>query len=216
MSTAACCDGGGDASGGTMSCDATAVDAQSLVHAAYEAVAQKSASCCVTSVSNRASIGYDDADRAYVGDADLGVGCGTPVKFARLMRGECVVDLGCGAGVDVFLASRAVGTDGGRVVGVDMTNDMLKQARLKAKELNLRVPEDVDFKLGTLDALPVDNAIMDVVLSNCVINLCDDKRAAFEEAYRVLKPNGRIAIADVVNRGKALPKCMQTAEALVC
>jgi len=185
------------------------------VHAAYEAVAQKSASCCVTTVSDRASIGYDEADRAYVGDADLGVGCGTPVTFARLVRGERVVDLGCGAGVDVFLAHKAVGTEG-RVVGVDMTNEMLAKARLKAKELKLRVPEEVDFKLGTLDALPVESASMDVVLSNCVINLCEDKRAAFEEAYRVLKPNGRIAIADVVNRGKALPKCMQTAEALVC
>jgi ubiquinone/menaquinone biosynthesis C-methylase UbiE len=129
-----------------------------------------------------------------------------------LKRGERVCDLGCGAGVDVFLASRAVG-ESGRVIGVDMTAEMLDRARAKQAALALA---NVEFRLGELRALPVESGSINCVISNCVINLCEDKRVALAEAYRVLTPGGRLCVADVVNRGVALPDTLRTNEALAC
>jgi len=153
---------------------------------------------------------YEKLD-GHMDEADLGLGCGLPTEHAGLAPGQTVVDLGSGAGNDVFIARSVVG-ETGRVIGVDMTPEMIARARANAERRGLR---NVEFRLGDIEALPVEDASADVVVSNCVLNLVPDKRRAFAEIFRVLRPGGRFCVSDIVLRGRLPQKLQEVAELYV-
>ena len=163
----------------------------------YGANARGESSCCTDEYCTStaaADLGYS-AEEAALGDgANLGLGCGNPIAIASLQPGQTVLDLGSGAGFDCFLAARAVGRTG-KVIGVDMTQEMVSKARDNAQKNGFG---NVEFRLGEIEELPVDDNSIDVIISNCVINLSPEKPRVFSEAFRVLQSNGRLAVADLV------------------
>ena len=150
------------------------------------------------------AFGYTE-QQAVPGGADLGLGCGNPTALASLKESQVVLDLGSGAGIDCFLAANAVG-EGGRVIGVDMTAEMIEKARENASQGDY---QNVEFRLGEIENLPVADNAVDVVISNCVINLSPDKDRVFREAYRALRPGGRLLVSDIVLQ-KELPDSVRS------
>ncbi len=188
-------------------------DIKEVVKEKYGEIAVKSRSCCGSSKAVDYEVlenGYQNIE-GYVKDADLGLGCGIPTKFAAIKSGDTVVDLGSGAGNDVFVARALVG-DSGKVVGLDFTDEMIEKANENKNKLGFK---NVEFKLGDIEDMPIENEIADVVVSNCVLNLVPNKRKAFSEIFRILKQNGHFCVSDIVIKGDLPEQLRKSAEMYV-
>ncbi len=210
-----------------MNNDLQAQEIRDQVRAGYAAIAREDGACCGTATSGCAGatagqdtlaehIGYSPEDLAGLPEgANLSLSCGNPTALAALRAGEVVLDLGCGAGFDVFIAGRKVGPTG-RAIGVDMTPEMLAKARHNAAAYRAQTGLDnVEFRLGEIEHLPVADASADAVISNCVINLSPDKPQVWREIARVLKPGGRVAVSDLALLKPLPPAIREMVEALV-
>lgn len=185
----------------------TASDIKDMVRAKYGEIAaqskeQNAASCCGAGECSTVDYTIFAEDyskmKGYLADADLALGCGVPTEFAQIHEGDVVVDLGSGAGNDAFVA-RAITGESGKVIGIDMTPQMIDKARENADKLGFN---NVEFRLGDIENIPIAANRADVVISNCVLNLVPDKRRAFEEMFRILKPGGHFSVSDVVLNGE--------------
>ncbi|HNR73386.1 MAG: arsenite S-adenosylmethyltransferase [Bacteroidetes bacterium OLB12] len=196
----------------------TSEELKQLVQEKYGQIAdqpksQNETSCCGSacgcSVIDEALMAEDYATlKGYVADADLGLGCGLPTEFAKIKKGDVVIDLGSGAGNDAFVA-RAITGETGKVIGVDFTERMIEKARTNAEKLGLH---NVEFRYGDIEKIPISTNVADVVVSNCVMNLVPDKAKAFAETFRVLKPGGHFSISDIVLVGTLPHGLKQNAE----
>jgi arsenite methyltransferase len=193
-------------------------DIKKIVKEKYSQIAQQSKSqnetsccgatgCCSDVDYTIFSENYDKLE-GYDPDADLGLGCGIPTEFAHIKKGDTVVDLGSGAGNDCFVA-RALTGESGKVIGIDMTEAMIEKARANAEKLGYN---NVEFRLGDIEKMPLTANKADVIVSNCVLNLVPDKKMAFSEIYRVLKPGGHLSVSDVVIRGELPDQIKEAAE----
>ncbi|MGA9363954.1 MAG: arsenite methyltransferase [Bacteroidota bacterium] len=181
---------------------------KSAVKEKYGEIAKASSSCCEPTCGCGTDSGvagtiamnglYDDVEKQIREVADLGLGCGTPTAFADLAAGMTVLDLGSGAGIDVFVAAKLIGPSG-RAIGVDMTEQMISRAEANRRKLGI---ENAEFRYGEIENLPVETGSVDRVISNCVINLVPDKKAAFSEILRVLKAGGKFTVSDIVSIGQ--------------
>lgn len=185
----------------------TASDIKEMVRSKYGEIAaqskeQNAASCCGAGECSTVDYTIFAEDyskmKGYLADADLALGCGVPTEFAQIHEGDVVVDLGSGAGNDAFVA-RAITGESGKVIGIDMTPQMIDKARENADKLGFN---NVEFRLGDIENIPIAANRADVVISNCVLNLVPDKRRAFEEMFRILKPGGHFSVSDVVLNGE--------------
>ena len=185
----------------------TASDIKEMVRTKYGEIAgqtkeQNAASCCGAGECSTVDYTIFAEDyskmKGYLADADLALGCGVPTEFAQIHEGDVVVDLGSGAGNDAFVA-RAIAGESGKVIGIDMTPQMVDKARENADKLGFN---NVEFRLGDIENIPIAANRADVVISNCVLNLVPDKRRAFEEMFRILKTGGHFSVSDVVLRGE--------------
>jgi len=170
-----------------------------IIKGKYKEIASRNISCgcscgCDSGKKTAREIGYSEEDLEVAGDANLGLGCGNPLGFGEIGEGDTVLDLGSGAGVDAILAAKKVGNTG-KVIGVDMTEEMVKKARENAKEKGVN---NAEFLMGDIENLPLGNEKVDIITTNCVVNLTSDKNKAFSEAYRVLKSGGKIYLSDIV------------------
>lgn len=197
----------------------TANDLKQIVKEKYGEIAKasKASGCCgPTCCGGEESkiVGYtvmqDEYDHldGYVADADLGLGCGLPTEHAGIKKGDTVIDLGSGAGNDVFVARAIVG-DKGKVIGLDMTKEMIEKANKNNEKLDFN---NVEFKFGDIEAMPFENDLADVVVSNCVLNLVPDKQKAFSEIYRILKPGAHFCVSDIVLKGELPAGLKKSAE----
>ncbi len=193
-------------------------DIKQVVKEKYGEIAVSSSSCCgPTSCCGPSkkvvdyTIFQDDYTKleGYVADADLGLGCGLPTEFAGIKKGDTVVDLGSGAGNDVFVA-RALTGENGKVIGLDFTQEMIDKANTNKQKVGF---ENIEFKLGEIENMPIEDNSTDVVVSNCVLNLVPDKQKAFNEIYRILKPGAHFCVSDIVLDGE-LPDGLKNAAAM--
>lgn len=187
---------------------------KSVVKEGYGKIAKEGCSCgCGCGASNEKisrDLGYSNDEIKSVPEANLGLGCGNPTALGNIKQGDIVLDLGSGAGFDVFLAAKKVG-ENGKVIGVDFAEEMIEKAKQNAEKYDYK---NVEFKLGDIEELPIEDNSIDVIISNCVINLAPDKEKVFREAYRVLKKDGKMFVSDIVLLGE-LTEEQKTDEGLI-